>query len=287
MTASQARVALAAILARTWAGSTTQQKKSLYARLRAWALRERLKVNAETACLWIASTGISPQGMLGYARNVSGTMAKLGMDASPLWAMQSALRACGGTTPIGQVAPLLREPFIRWANRQSRSIRAAAMLAWKTSSRWEEARKITQENVLRSSPSEIVVDWKRLPKGRRSNPFHPSRWTVIRGPGTAELHRDLRMVLSPSRPLCSMTTNQMSALLKNTFGKKVSSRSIKRGAVSHLVDAAAKHRFDPRLIPLVAKHQHEAVLPPMTVRYNANPIQMARLLNSGAATMHL
>jgi hypothetical protein len=84
-----------------------------------------------------------------------------------------------------------------------------------------------------------------------------------------------------------MTTSQISALLKNTFGKKVSSRSIKRGAVSHLVDAAAKHRFDPRLIPLVAKHQHEAVLPPMTVRYNANPIQMARLLNSGAATMHL
>ena len=61
--------------------------------------------------------------------------------------------------------------------------------------------------------------------------------------------------------------------------------SVKRGAMTQLSEAIAQQGLDPKLIPLMGKHAHDTnVLPPSTIRYLQDPIQIARLLGTRVAT---
>ena len=69
---------------------------------------------------------------------------------------------------------------------------------------------------------------------------------------------------------------------------QLTAHSFKRGAVDYLLKAAEQGILDPRLIPLVAKHQdHLHDFPSSTLRYTSNPQSFARVLGTGQASMLL
>lgn len=287
LTREAAEVHFRQIIGQLWGTATTKARSGLWLRYTHWCNSQRLPVNSDqSASLFVAATAISPQGMLAYTKALAAIFLRFGWSRSTLLTLAAALRAAGGDIPIKQAEPFTQEAFIQWALKQPERIRVALLICWKTASRWSEARQLSLSNFLRILPHEIVIDWHTLPKNRKRAPWAESRYTVITGPYTTTIARLLKKYLGTG-PLCELTTARLNALIKQTF-PNLSTRSIKRGAVTWLTQVVDEQGLDPQLIPLVAKHQRPSpVLPPMSMRYAANPLALAHILKSARATQHL
>ncbi|KAJ9435697.1 hypothetical protein DIPPA_21932 [Diplonema papillatum] len=166
-----------------------------------------------------------------------------------------------------------------------------ALLAWKTASRWAEVAALSSTQFLSVTPEEIVVDWKQTPKGRRRDPFKPSRFVVVVGPLTAEL-AEMYRARAPFAELCSLTTTGLDAMwARSPEMRKYSAHSIKRGAVTRLFDCIALGVPIPLyLVNRLAKHEEPGgpgAISKTTIRYGADPLSLARVLGTAKATMHL
>ncbi|KAJ9470203.1 hypothetical protein DIPPA_03885 [Diplonema papillatum] len=166
-----------------------------------------------------------------------------------------------------------------------------ALLAWKTASRWAEVADLSSAQFLSVAPEEIIVDWQQTPKGRRRDPFKPSRYAVIVGALTSELSEMYRKS-APFPKLCSLTTTGIDAMWARTPQmRKYSAHSIKRGAVTHLYDCIARGMPLPLyLVNRLAKHEEPGgpgAISKTTLRYGGNPLALARVLRTADATMLL
>ncbi|KAJ9468505.1 hypothetical protein DIPPA_27588 [Diplonema papillatum] len=228
--------------------------------------------------------------MLAYARMLSAIFGHLGTDNQPLKALASSLRGAGAAIPLTQAEAIPRDTLIGWALRQSPSICLAAMLAWKTASRWSEVAALSRANFVLVTDTEVIIDWSTLPKGRRGNPYSKSRMVVVTGPlteGIASLVRSL----GGFRKLTQVSTDGLASLWRaEPAMRQYTAHSIKRGAVDHLVAAkAAGAQFPEHLISRLAKHVNEThpTVADMTIRYTTDPIPLARVLRTAEVTAHL
>jgi hypothetical protein len=161
--------------------------------------------------------------------------------------------------------------------------RCALLLAWKTASRWAETSALTRRNVILMLPDEIIIDWGRLPKSARQNPFRPSRHAVVQGSWTQEIFLLLH-AWPTETPLSRLTTQQISTLLSAAAGRKLTAHSVKRGAIDVLLTAVAAGKLPGEAVALLAKHQTPGVVPSMTARYAGNAVTLARAQGTAAAT---
>jgi hypothetical protein len=235
--------------------------------------------------LFVSATRAYKQGQLGYAKTLSALAGRMSLDQRPLALLSSAIRADGGAIPRTQALAITKPQVTKFLSSSVGRTRAATLLAWKTCSRWAESRKVRSPNILKNTKKEIVVDWGTVPKGRRSKPWVASRYAVIRGPHTAELSTLLRKYVTKHADLSDLSSAQLTREFHAAGLKGMTSRSLKRGAVTHLTEQVARRNLDPRLIPTLAKHKvPDPVLPETTMRYGANPLAMARLLGTARAT---
>ena len=279
---------LQAVVAGMWARSTSSQRQLLWARLVRWANEHGLEVDADTAMLFVLATGVSPQGMLAYAKALSGTMRHLGLAQQPLLSLASALRAAGGAIPQQQATPMPKEVLVAWALCQQPHLRLAALTAWKTAARWGEVCTLSSEQFIAVQPTEVIIDWHTSPKGRRANPFTASKWTVICGdltPSIAELVTRLR----PFERLTAVSTADVTAMWRATPGMEAySGHSVKRGALTFLFGLIASGAdLSEMLVGRLAKHHGEGGLSSTTIRYGGCPTEMARALRTQEVTRHL
>ncbi|KAJ9445329.1 hypothetical protein DIPPA_24014 [Diplonema papillatum] len=205
--------------------------------------------------------------------------------------MASALRNSGAAVPQAQAVPVDRATLVQWALAQAPAVKMCALLAWKTASRWAEVAALSSTQFLLVTPEEIVVDWEQTPKGRRRNPFKPSRFAVIVGLLTSELAEMFR-TSAPFDRLCLLTTTGLDAMWARTPEmQRYSAHSIKRGAVTHLFGLIATGAPIPlHLVDRLAKHEEPGGLEAIsetTIRYGGDPLALARVLETAKVTSHL
>ncbi|KAJ9468382.1 hypothetical protein DIPPA_33145 [Diplonema papillatum] len=206
---------------------------------------------------------------------LSAIFGHLGTDNQPLKALASSLRGAGAAIPLTQAEAIPRDTLIGWALRQSPSICLAAMLAWKTASRWSEVAALSRANFVLVTDTEVIIDWSTLPKGRRGNPYSKSRMVVVTGPlteGIASLVRSL----GGFRKLTQVSTDGLASL----WSAEPAMRQY---------TAAAGAQFPEHLISRLAKHVNEThpTVADMTIRYTTDPIPLARVLRTAEVTAHL
>ena len=78
------------------------------------------------------------------------------------------------------------------------------------------------------------------------------------------------------------------ALLKQ-FDPQLSAHSVKRGAITYLLQLALTQDIPLHVIARLAKHSHQQSdpVPETTLRYGQNDITIARLLKTHIATQYL
>ncbi|KAJ9441252.1 hypothetical protein DIPPA_03470 [Diplonema papillatum] len=205
--------------------------------------------------------------------------------------MASALRNSGAAVPHAQAMPVDRATLVQWAMAQTPAVRMCALLAWKTASRWAEVAALSSKQFLLVTPEEIVIDWEQTPKGRRRNPFKPSRFAVIVGSLTSAL-AEMFQASAPFDKLCSLTTTGLDAMwARSPEMRRYSAHSIKRGAVTYLFGLIAKGVPIPLcIVDRLAKHEEvggQEAISGTTIRYGGDLLALARVLETAKATRHL
>ncbi|KAJ9442493.1 hypothetical protein DIPPA_10853 [Diplonema papillatum] len=165
-------------------------------------------------------------------------------------------------------------------------MRLALLVAWKSAARWAEAASLSSEQFLLVETQEIIIDWFQTPKGRKKNPFRASRYVVLLGSLTDEIAALFRN-LAPFNPLTKVTTSALDRMWGNTPTMTgFTAHSIKRGAVTHILDRMVSGLADPvppYLVDRISKHEERSgtALSDVTIRYGGNHIAMARALETG------
>ena len=106
--------------------------------------------------------------------------------------LSDGLKADGAAIPESQATPIPREVLEEWSQTQELKVTTAAMIAWKTMSRWGEVAALSSANFIQSDPLTVIIDWNQIPKGKRENPFTASRFAVITGRWTEEINLAIR-----------------------------------------------------------------------------------------------
>lgn len=268
-----------------WAPSTLQGRQRLWRRLLAWCHRHSVSLSPDSACLFVTATQVSLQSMYMYTKELSALMTHLGWDTQPLRSMSAALRRQGAAIPLKQATPVPRDTLLHWARLQEPNLQLAVLVAWKTASRWGEVGGLASRQFVLVTSQEVIIDWATSPKGRRGDPYSPSRYVVIVGPCTHTI-ATLFHELSPFATLTHVSTDALNRMWKGTVEMSpFSPHSIKRGAVTYLMRlGAAGVSVPPELIARLAKHAAPAPLPSTTLRYGADPVALARLLRTAEIT---
>lgn len=284
----EAKRMVSEVVSGMWAASTMTQRKLLFDRWRTWCSRQGIAMTQDSAVLFVAATKTSLQAQLRYCMALSGTMRRLGLERDALLTYGAALRSVGAAIPQHQALPIPRQLLLDWAFRQERSLRLATLLAWKTASRWGDVINLSRKQVIFLSPREIILDFFTNPKGRRADPFKPSRWAVITGPLTEEIY-DLIRARGEFSKLTGVTTAQLDAIWRRGELRDYSAHSIKRGAISHLFQAAAAGApIDLVALSCLAKHTTvTSLVSSTTLRYGADGVALARVLGTGRVTTFL
>ncbi|KAJ9449518.1 hypothetical protein DIPPA_05642 [Diplonema papillatum] len=274
-----------------WAETTLQERRGLWRRLQAWTSERGLLIDANVACVFLAATGVRPQGLLTYAKSLSAVFGSMGLDNSPLRVLSSALRNTGAAVPLCQATPVKKQTLLSWAEGQPATIRLGVFLCWKAAARWGEVASLSSHQFLLVTAEEVIVDWMQTPKGRRRNPFRASRFTVVKGHLTAEIAA-LYQVCAPFRQLSAMTATTLDATWARTPTMNgFSAHSIKRGAMTHLFALmACGEPISPYLVDRLGKHEEKGgpgTLSDMTIRYGGGLVDMARALETGKSTIFL
>ncbi|KAJ9443143.1 hypothetical protein DIPPA_02664 [Diplonema papillatum] len=222
---------------------------------------------------------------------MSATFGALGLDNAPLRSLASALRNAGAAVPLRQAKPMEKDTLLKWARQQQPDVMLAALLAWKTASRWAEVAALAASQFLLISPAEIIVDWMQTPKGRRADPFKASRFTVVKGPLTAEIATLLQSLI-PFNNLTTISTTKLDELWgRSNLMRGYTAHSVKRGAMTRIFQLMGRGvPIPPHLVERLAKHKEQGgpgALSGVTVRYGADPVAMARALETGKVTIHL
>ena len=193
------------------------------------------------------------------------------MPNGQLLSLAAALRAAGAAIPTQQAVPMIKNDLLEWAAAQKDC--RTWLVAWKTASRWAEVAALTRSQFIHVTEDEIIIDWFTTPKGKRANPFSPSRWAVIQG-SLAEGIFDLLQGMGHFESLHPWGT---SSLVKEFSMKQYTAHSIKRGAISHLMQVLAEgHPIPEELISRLAKHKTISPLSDVTLRYGGDQVAMAR-----------
>lgn len=281
---------LAEEVASVFAESTWEAKAGVWRRFRRWCVAQNIRVSGLSAALWVAATGVAAAAKLTYLRHLIGILEYLRYGTRVPRIYAKALEARGGTVPKKQAEPLLPTDLRRVLEAMDRKDRLALLLCWKTAARWGEVQQLhPMRDFVRVSPQRVVVRWGRIPKGRSRNPFVPSAFAVIEGPGTSELSKGIAALRRQGcTKLTGLSTRRFAALIKKVMGNGYSAHSVRRGALSHLQGVMAEGRgeFGEVELARLAKHQSKADPYPVTsIRYGwARPLHLALSLKTGKVT---
>lgn len=289
LTAARERVAT--LMSNLWADSTMKQRRQLVERWVKFCEANHLPLTDETALLFILSIpDLAPQGQIAYAKALSGTFRHLGWQRQELLTAITALRAQGAEIPIEQATPITKEHVMQLLQvfKDLPLLQLSMVVAWKTASRWGEVALLTRRHFLVVDRKEVIIGWGTLPKGWRSQPFHPSMYTVIVGSGTIDIFNILTNHVKDDEPFCPWDTSTLDSKLSRLEPplNQYSGHSFKKGAASQVVAAAAGGaQIEPHHLSLLLKHKLTMdLLSASDLRYPKMGPDLARWLGTQKVT---
>lgn len=282
---------VARVLEHVFAASTLNNRESIYQRYLLYVNRHHLHIGSQSACLFLQSLAgqlgkpVTIQGQHQYGKDLMAIMNYGHVDTTILSLYLKGLRAMGALVPIAQAIPMMKEHVVEFSQLipQPRT-RWAVLVAWKAASRWEDLYDLPFSSIVESSPERVIIDWMRNTKSTRMDPYRMSRYTVIEGDLTSQIHElFLTIQASPDRMfsdecattpvLTKCTTSKMAELLK-VYSTRLAlpthytCHSFKHGALNHAMHAIANGaKVDPTKVALLAKHKMVTDLVSVTVRY--------------------
>jgi hypothetical protein len=293
MTKDEAEEHLSTMAAGMWADSTLKGRRGLVERWIQWCSTNETELDDQSAVLFcLAISTRTPNSQLQALKDMSGTFLRLGLPHDNLKTAIAMMNAQGCNIPMKQAAPMEKAHLIEYLSNDQRltwQMVLAMKIAWKTASRWDEVAHLTRSHFIHLSPTEVIIDWFTLPKGRRPNPYVPSRYTVIVGDWTEDICR-LASEMHPTWTLSTWTTSRLDMYWKTVQPMArfhYTAHSFKRGAWKHLLKAIADNKIEmpPHILSTLMKHKspHDA-LSNQDIRYNGDSIDLARYLGTQRAT---
>lgn len=286
---------LCADAAQVWAPSTWKDRLRLWRRLHKWCASRSppLLPTPFAACLFLSSLEVLPATKAAYASSLSSLFLLLDPSSPPrsLTLFARGLRAGDEAIPRGAV-PVLEEQILRLSFVDS-PLTLPALFAWKAAARMAEVLGLTVDHILFSSPRQIVVHWRKLPKGRRTSPFRTSSAVVLEGRFVPLLAAHIarqknlpRRRGSPPARLFPFSSRQVVAHLRAaTQDTSLTGHSLKKGAARALL--ALDPPPCPLLLSRLLKHSSPDPTPSVTVRYASDVVRLARFLGTQALTRRI
>lgn len=297
-----------------WAKSTLYQHRRLWYRFRQYCHKYHLREDADAAVLFVAAHSVLPSSMITYTKSLKACLTAMRKCVLELSLFQKALQKCGASIPTRQAVPAPRDDFYTWFELKKRTQPRIALLcglAWKSAARIGECGKLTPRSFLKVMTEEVVIDWGLAPKTAQTTgePWRNCRYTVIVGQLTDHLAALLTAWLQtgPKAPLASTLSPQkiVSTLQASSKSTKWTQHSLKRGAVTHLMQVHAtqsalrQDTFPLFLISRLAKHKetgdalstttlrYAAGTSPITAEEKAAHLAAAAALRTAEVTQHL
>ena len=285
--------------ARTWAGRSYLLRR-LQLHVQALPPEHTSKPLGWMVADFVISTRVSAATQYTYATSLRSLLKKTGAASLPLLDLVvTGLGVMANATRPKQAQPASRTQVaflmrraLALRNDPSRRLAMSLYIAWKTASRWNDVEGLRKENFIEFDHGrrQVVIEWGSLKTNRRQR-FKATMFTVIQedeSPYTLVLLQQAVAALNREETLTTKSTDQLRKWMRTfTETSQLGAHSIKRGAADELMEAAAADppRLDPRLIPLLLKHQdalHE--FPASTLRYPSRKVAMARALGTQNAT---
>ena len=292
-----------------WATTTWKDKSSILRQLLEWLQtpqsRPDLPMDARATLFIIKKKAHTvPSTKLRYTSTLRSLAEALGMDSTPvLNKFQKALSALSASSPIKHATPFTPEQLeflISKSMESSVSLALSIYLACKTASRWADIESLTKEKIIfnhhqnhQLQENEVVILWGAGLKTSRFKPFKATGYTVVREVNHPQMMITLKAHLKSMKmgaKLCPKSTQQMYKWLKKfPETANLSCHSFKVTQLSRMAELAVEGKLDPRLIPLVGKHQDRQLnhFPDSTIRYITKKVALAKMLGTQNATMLL
>ena len=265
-----------------WARDTWTTRLRLWRGLSDHSRRLNIAVHHPLAATaYLQSLPVSIQTQHQYGKQIHALLRRMGHPTAGLSLFLSSLVKRGATIPQRQAPPITRQQLRLFASSLPPRERAAVLLCWKTASRWGDIVALTRAHLVFVSPTRIIVSWKTLPKGAQRQPFRADSYTVIEGEWTEEIAAVVA-TLPRSQNLTTMTTAQLAAQFAKR-GLPYTAHSIKRGAITQLLQAVSRGELTFEAVMRVAKH----LSPETTIRYGADLEATALALGTHLATRRL
>lgn len=287
------------VIRNMWAGSTWRMRAALWARLQNFCATHRIASSRDldfAIPLFAESVRSStvPATRLRYASDLASIATRLGYQV-PITRMYSAgLRHTGALIPQHQAPPMTSDQLTVLqaaapATRHGNRLLCALFLAWKTCSRFDEVSRIVGRSIVRANQDEIIISWLDRTKATVADPFRPDSYTVIRNvDGNPQMFVDILSNLQPDEPLIRATTQWFDRWLREVLPRtRCTAHSIKAGALNVLAIAVEHGHLEIRMLPLMAKHKHEFIVPSTTLRYIRDEVVKAHIAGTQAATILL
>ena len=290
-----------------WATRTWQDKSSILRQVLEWLKtpqsRPDLPLDTRVTLFIIkAKKHTKPSTQSHYASVIRSLASALGMELSTpvLNNYMKAMSAVSASSPIKHAQHFSNsqlEFMMSKALETSVPLALSIYLACKTASRWADIDSLTKEKIIfnhhqnrQLQPNEVVILWGTGLKTSRFKPFKATGYTVVQEvehPQMMEMLKNHLKKMKSGAKLCPKTTQQMYKWLKKfPQTQNLSCHSFKVTQLSKLAELAVEGLLDPRLIPLVGKHQDHQLhhFPDSTIRYITKKVALAKMLGTQNAT---
>ena len=288
-----------AVIRSMWSDTSTWRNRAgLFRRLQQHSsANEPMSVDWAVTTFVESQATVAPSGRLQYAKDLAALFGKMGQLLPITRMYMSGLRATGALVPQEQAYPISPGQVIAALERadelHATAMKAGIFLAYKTAARWSDVNRLTRTNIKAMSATSLTIHWADVTKTMAAEPFAIRGLTVVEHPSGMQWLVDHVNSKRPNDYLVPVSTESATRWIRDYVPqssdpeKAVSASSIKRGAVTALVQAAAAKQLDPMLISRLAKHSHGVEeISAMTIRYVGAETwtELAHLLRTLVAT---
>jgi len=277
-----------------WADNTWTMRATLVSRLQDFRLEHGMTEDSEEMLDWailcfVQTTKTIDSSKLTYIKHLAALYRRQDMSL-PLCSMATTALRATSTIPTRQANPASTSDVDRLllrASAYSSRLQTAIFIMFKTASRWDEVSRLKKESFLLVNDQEIIIEWLNNTKSTRLDPWRMSSWIVIRHHAPMTQYVEVIKRLVEEEKLVDMDTDSfVTWVQQDQATKHLSAQSFKRGAMTFLLEQALENKIPLTLLPRMAKHKHQFLdeLGPVTLRYIADRVLLARAGQSHLAT---
>jgi len=291
------------VLSQLWAETTMKNRRYLWMRFNKFR-QEKCKQGTTTDWALLAFLESMPHlqqnSKLQYARALAAVHTRLSIDLPLLKMYNRSLVKQGASVPLNQATPITTDQILevrRHAfNQQNWRMHAMLFLMWKSASRHSDVARLQRQDIVAMTATTITIKWNcQSVKNLKGQPNRIETVTMIEHQDDQEMQqvrRFINQIPNPQSFLCPVPLDKFNKFLKEYVTlppvanlskqqqlENLTSHSIKRGAVTHLVKVAPESDLDPAIISRIAKHRHWfQPLAEATLGYNATSTEAVESL---------